>query len=46
MKRRIGEKPYLVEVSNIESCDIDENEDFIIADAIHYYLKMKRDENE
>lgn len=32
--RRIGEKPYLVEVSEIESCDIDEEEDFLIADAI------------
>lgn len=46
MRRRIGEKPYLVEISEIESCDIDEKEDFIIADAIHYYMKMKRDENE
>lgn len=45
-KRRIGEKPYLVEISEIESCDIDENEDFIIADAIHYYMKMKREGNE
>ncbi len=32
---RIGEKPYLVEVSEIESVDIDEAEDFIIADAIY-----------
>lgn len=45
-RRRIGEKPYLVEISEIESCDIDENEDFVIADAIHSYMKMKREENE
>ena len=46
MKRRIGINPYLVEVGEIESCDIDEKEDFIIADAIHYYMKMKREKNE
>lgn len=38
MNRRIGDKPYIVEVSKIESCDIDEEEDFIIADAIYNYL--------
>lgn len=32
--RRIGDKPFLVEVGEIESIDIDEEEDFIIADAI------------
>lgn len=39
--RRIGEKPFIVEVGEIESTDIDEAEDFIIADAIfnHIYLK-------
>lgn len=35
--RRIGEKPYLVEVGEIESIDIDEAEDFTIADAIYNY---------
>ena len=41
--RRIGENPYLVEVSEIESVDIDESEDFEIADAIfnHMFLKGK-----
>lgn len=34
LKRRIGEKPYIVEVGEIESIDIDEEEDFMIADAI------------
>ncbi len=32
--RRVGHKPYLVEVSKIEACDIDEPEDFEIANAI------------
>jgi len=33
-KRRIGDKPYLVEVSKIEACDINTKDDFIIANAI------------
>ncbi len=36
--RRIGEKPYIVEVGEIESIDIDEMEDFLIADAIYNHL--------
>ena len=36
--RRIGENPYIVEVSEIESVDIDEEEDFLIADAIFNHL--------
>jgi CMP-N-acetylneuraminic acid synthetase len=36
--RRIGFKPYLVEVSEIESIDIDEQEDFDIANAIFNYI--------
>ena len=39
--RRIGYKPYIVEVGEIESIDIDEEEDFMIADAI-YNLYLKR----
>lgn len=35
--RRIGNKPYLVEVNEIESSDIDVYNDFFIADAIQYY---------
>lgn len=42
--RRIGENPYIVEVGEIESIDIDEMEDFIIADAVYNYLHM-RDES-
>lgn len=33
-KRRIGDNPYLIEVSKIEACDINEPIDFMIADAI------------
>lgn len=36
--RRVGIKPYLHEVSELESCDIDYPEDFMIADAIYSYL--------
>lgn len=38
MKRRIGKNPKLIEVSEIESIDIDEHEDFVIADAIYNYF--------
>lgn len=37
--RRIGDKPYIVEVGEIESIDIDEKEDFMIADAIFNHIK-------
>lgn len=37
--RRIGDKPYIIEVDEIEGIDIDEPEDFIIADAIYNYRK-------
>ena len=32
--RRIGKNPYLVETDRIESIDIDEKEDFIIASKV------------
>ena len=42
LKRRIGNNPYIVEVSEVEAVDIDEEEDFMIADAINYFReKMK-----
>ena len=43
MHRRIGNNPFIVEVGEIESVDIDELEDFEIADAIfnHKFLKGK-----
>jgi CMP-N-acetylneuraminic acid synthetase len=33
-KRRIGHKPYLIEVSKIEACDINNPDDFELANAI------------
>ncbi|MGO5544418.1 acylneuraminate cytidylyltransferase family protein [Blautia sp. HCP3S3_H10_1] len=41
LHRRIGENPFIVEVNEIEAVDIDEPEDFIIADAIYNYLLQK-----
>ena len=38
LHRRIGERPFIVEVGEIESIDIDEPEDFVIADAIYNHL--------
>lgn len=38
LKRRIGENPLIVEVAEIESVDIDEAEDFMIADAIYNHI--------
>lgn len=35
--RRIGFNPYLIEVSKVEACDIDEQEDFDIANAIYNF---------
>ena len=40
LHRRIGETPYIVEVNEIESVDIDELEDFIIADAIFNHVSL------
>lgn len=41
MGRRIGEKPFIVEVGEIESIDIDEPEDFAIADAVFNHIINK-----
>lgn len=41
-KRRIGYKPYLVEVSKIEACDINDYDDFIIADAISKFYSFAK----
>ena len=38
LERRIGDKPYIVEVGEIEGIDIDEEEDFMIADAIYNHI--------
>lgn len=43
MKRRIGLKPYIMEVSGVESIDIDYPEDFEIANAVYMnVLRCKR----
>lgn len=43
LNRRIGNKPYIVEVGAVESVDIDEAEDFAIADAIYNHIMRKHD---
>ena len=42
LHRRIGEKPFIVEVSEIEAVDIDEPEDFMIADAIYNHIFLSK----
>lgn len=44
LNRRIGDKPFIVEVGEIESVDIDEAEDFMIADAIYNHLFRKEEQ--
>lgn len=46
LNRRIGEHPYIVEIGEIESVDIDEAEDFMIADAIYNHIIRKKLEEE
>lgn len=45
LNRRIGDAPNLIEVSEIESVDIDEAEDFKIADAIFNHIFRRKNEN-
>lgn len=45
MNRRIGNTPYMVEVGEIESIDIDEKEDFDIADAVYNMYKKSGEKN-
>lgn len=40
--RRIGEKPFIVEIGEVEAVDIDEEEDFMIADAIYNHIFLDR----
>lgn len=42
LHRRIGKKPYIVEVGEIESIDIDEPEDFLIADAVYNHIYREK----
>ena len=46
MGRRIGQNPFIVEVNEIEAVDIDEKEDFEIADAIYNHIYRKRGTDE
>lgn len=39
LNRRIGDMPYMVEVGEVESIDIDEKEDFDIANAVFNFLR-------
>ena len=41
LHRRIGMRPHIVEVGEIESIDIDTLEDFIIADAVYNHIFSK-----
>ena len=41
--RRVGEKPYIYEISEVESRDIDYPEDFEIANAIYMSIIRKKD---
>jgi N-acylneuraminate cytidylyltransferase len=40
-KNRIGKKPFFFEVSKIESLDIDEVDDFTIAEAVYNFLNPR-----
>lgn len=44
LNRRIGKNPFIVEVGEIESIDIDEKEDFVIADAVFNHIIRKEGE--
>lgn len=43
LNRRIGEYPYIVEVNEIEGIDIDEAEDFKIADSIYNHIILNEE---
>ena len=45
LNRRIGDNPFIVEVGEIEGVDIDELEDFMIADAIYNHVIAKTGKN-
>lgn len=41
LHRRIGDKPYMIPLSEIESLDVDTPEDFTILDAVYTFLTGK-----
>ena len=44
--RRIGDNPFIVEVGGFETIDIDEADDFVLADTVHALYKEKMIFNE
>jgi len=40
-KRRVGHRPFLVVVDKIEATDINDKEDFVLADALYHMMKNK-----
>lgn len=46
LHRRIGNKPFMVEIGEIEGIDIDEPEDFMIADAVFNHIILPNMKNE
>ena len=45
MHRRIGNSPYLISVSKIEACDVNTEEDFVMADAISQVVGNYQEES-
>lgn len=41
-KNRVGKNPIFIEVSKLENIDIDEEEDFFIAEAVFNFIKSKK----
>ena len=41
-KNRVGTKPIFIPISKLESIDIDEKEDFIIAQAIYEFVHKRK----
>lgn len=39
--KRIGENPFLLQITEIEACDINTEEDFYLADAIYNYKRIR-----
>lgn len=42
-KKRIGKNSKLIPISKIEACDINTEEDFVLADALYNYFRMNND---
>lgn len=42
-KKRIGKNSKIIPISKIEACDINTEEDFVLADALYNYFRMNND---